>query len=83
MSTMRTMAHTLASRGVGLLVGIGAVSPAFAAGLDFTLPPRELLLSAALVLLSVALAMRLIRRREKPGTEPDAPDLRWWKNSNA
>jgi hypothetical protein len=83
MSTVRPMAHTLASRGVGLLVGIGAVSPAFAAGLDSTLPPRELLLSAALVLLSVALAMRLIRRREKQGTEPDAPDLRWWKNSNA
>ena len=82
MSGVRTIADALASRLAGLLAGICAVSPAFAARPDSTLTPREFLLSAALVLLSVALAMRLIRRRGKPGTELEAPDLRWWKNAN-
>ena len=83
MSTMRTTADAFPSRVAGLMVGLCAVSPAFAAGFDPTLPPRELLLLAALALLSVALAMRVIRRREKPETEPEVPDMRWWKNSSA
>ena len=78
--TSRSIAIRIRSSIAGLLVGLSAVTPAMAATLDPRLPPRELLLSAAAVLLVIALALRIMRRREMSGPAPDGPDLRWWKN---
>jgi hypothetical protein len=67
------------------MVGFAALTPALAADFGVTLPAlrlpeRDLLLLGSLVLLSVALALRVHRRRHSGEPPADAPDLRWWKN---
>jgi len=68
----------------GVLLGLSAITPAFAATFDPALPPRDWLLMGSLVLLAVALAVRLMRRRGTPDVAPDSPDMpdmRWWRNT--
>ncbi len=71
----------------GVLIGLGAVTPAFAATFPAPMEPRELLLTGSLILLAVALAMRIMRRRNADGmvdaTVEEQPDLRWWRNAHA
>lgn len=62
----------------GVLIGLSAVTPAFAATLDVPLPPRDWLLMGSLVLLAVALALRLMRSRAAADDTPEHPDMRWW-----
>ncbi len=47
----------------GVLLGCSAVTPVFAATFDGPVPPRDALLLGSLVLLAVALALRIVRRR--------------------
>lgn len=82
--------------GAGAAFAALAASPAFAASgmtlqnvqaafADFTL--REWMLSASLLLLVIALVARLASRRhdravvDRGAVFEDAPDLRWWRNS--
>jgi uncharacterized membrane protein YfcA len=71
----------------GVLLGLCAITPAFAATLTEALPPREWLLLGLVVLLVLALALRLMKRRTELETGPDTPDLppdlRWWRNTGA
>jgi hypothetical protein len=68
------------------LNGVLAASPAFAAlpfEMPFTgsgMPVRDWILMGSLVLLAVALALRLMRHRDKDEPVTDAHDLRWWRN---
>jgi hypothetical protein len=66
----------------GVLLGLCVVTPTFAASFAFdTLPMRDWILMASLVLLAVALAVKLMRRRGAVDDVPDElePDLRWWR----
>jgi hypothetical protein len=71
---------------VAALIGVLAASPAFAAlpfEMPFTgsgLPLRDLILMGSLALLAIALALRLLRHRDKDEPITDAHDLRWWRN---
>ena len=68
------------------LIGVLAASQAFAAlpfEMPFTgsgLPLRDWILMGSLALLAVALALRLMRHRDKDEPLTDAHDLRWWRN---
>jgi hypothetical protein len=68
----------------GVLLGLSAITPAFAATFEPALAPREWLLMGSAVLLAVGLAIRLMRRRGTPDVGPEMPtempDLRWWRN---
>ena len=67
----------------GVLLGLCVITPTFAASFSFdTLPPRDWLLIALLVLLAVMLTLRLMRGRTDHVLEsgPDDSDLRWWRN---
>jgi len=69
-----------------LIAGLAAASPAFAAlpfDLPFTasgLPMRDWVLIGSLVLLAIALAIRLMRHRDRNEPLADAQDMRWWRN---
>jgi hypothetical protein len=71
---------------VAALIGVLAASPAFAAlpfEMPFTgsgLPLRDWILMGSLALLAIALALRLLRHRDKDEPITDAHDLRWWRN---
>lgn len=78
------------SRTVPLIAGaalaLGQATSALAETIEvFDLPiqttPREYLLIGSLVLLGVALAARIYRRRHTEDPMPEGPDLRWWRNS--
>lgn len=64
----------------GVLLGLSAITPAFAATFDPAFAPRDWLLVGSLVLLAVALAIRLMRGRRTPDVGLETPDLRWWRN---
>jgi hypothetical protein len=65
------------------VLGLAEATPALAVTLDVldisTQPTSELLLLGSLVLLSAALAMRIYRRRHADDSQPEGPDLRWWR----
>jgi hypothetical protein len=67
-------------------VGALAASAAFAAlpfEMPFTgsgLPMRDWILMGSLALLAIALAVRLMRHRDKGEPLTDTHDLRWWRN---
>ena len=69
-----------------LIAGLAAASPAFAAlpfDLPFTasgLPMRDWVLIGSLVLLAIALAIRLMRHRDRNEPLSDTQDMRWWRN---
>ena len=69
-----------------LIAGLAAASPAFAAlpfDLPFTasgLPMRDWVLIGSLVLLAIALAIRLMRHRDRNEPLTDRQDMRWWRN---
>jgi hypothetical protein len=71
---------------VAALIGVLAASPAFAAlpfEMPFTgsgVPLRDWILMGSLALLAIALALRLLRHRDKDEPITDAHDLRWWRN---
>ena len=67
------------------LVSALAAMPAFAqmpVDIPFVrgLQLRDWILVAALALLAVALAVRLMRHRDMRDPSADGPDLRWWRN---
>ncbi len=74
----RSQTATLA---IGLMAAMPAMAANLPAGLSFT--PRDYLLMSGAVLLAVALAFRLMKRRETGDATPDGPDLRWWKEFHA
>ena len=66
----------------GVLLGLCVITPTFAASVSFdTMPARDWLLMASLILLAVSLALKLMRRRNGVDDVPDElePDLRWWR----
>jgi hypothetical protein len=67
----------------GVLLGVPAVSPVFAATGDDPITPRGMLLIGSLALLGLGLALkaRAIHDERRNLPPPDAPDLRWWKNA--
>ena len=69
----------------GILIGLCAITPAFAAT-SFSmesLATRDVILGVSLILLVVALAVRLMRSRRAPGDRvEEESDLRWWRNSD-
>lgn len=79
MSIQRTVVRRPGAFIAGVLLGLSVVTPVFAATMAMPLPPRDLMLLGSLVLLAVALAIRLMRRRQGGAhPQPDAPDMRWW-----
>jgi hypothetical protein len=78
-------AAMLRSPFLGAICGLATMTPALAADFEVALPAvrlseRDLLLIGSLVVLSVALALRIHRRRHSVEPLADSPDLRWWKN---
>ena len=69
----------------GLVAALAAM-PAFAqlpVEIPFVgqgLPVRDWILMGSLVLLAVALALRLMRRRGTSEPHAEEQDLRWWRN---
>jgi hypothetical protein len=64
----------------GILIGLASITPVFAAALDEQLTPRNLILVSALVVLGIAIAVKVMQRRQGPGAPSEDPDLRWWLN---
>jgi hypothetical protein len=63
-----------------LPLALGAATPAWAAPLDLPVPSRELILLASLLLLTIALAARIMQRHSRDDQATEGPDMRWWKN---
>jgi hypothetical protein len=64
----------------GILIGLAGITPVFAATLDEQLTPRNLILAGSLIVLGVAIAVKVMQRRQGPGAPSEDPDLRWWLN---
>jgi hypothetical protein len=92
MNSIRTLGNVLRTRHAAAVVALTAATPALAANFPLAMGPRDIVLLGAGVLLAVALALRVVNRRDTSNsvessnpavTAPDLPDLRWWKNSHA
>lgn len=65
------------------MTGLVVAAPAYALPFNFdpaSLQPRDWVLMAALALLAIALAVRVMRRDRATDVGTDRPDLRWWRN---
>jgi hypothetical protein len=83
MTKARDLWQSTRTFGAGVLLGLPAVTPVFAATGDDPITPRGMLLIGSLALLGVGLALKALSMRNDRGNTPpaDAPDLRWWKNA--
>lgn len=80
MSHVHTILRRWGAFFAGILIGLSAVTPVFAATLDGQLTPRNLVLLASLILLGAGIALKVMERRRSTGADSDEADLRWWKN---
>lgn len=64
----------------GILLGLAAVTPVFAATLDGQLTPSNVILLVSLILLGIGLALKVMQGRRSLDAGPDSDDLRWWRN---
>lgn len=82
MRSFQDLPPALRTLGTGVLLGLPAVAPAFAATGDDVVSPRGMLLVGSLALLGIGLALKLWAIRDERNAEAsrDAPDLRWWRN---
>ena len=81
MKSLRSTLRRFDAFAAGVLLGLTAITPVFAATFEPSLPPRDWLLMGSLALLAVALALAhafAVARRRTRG--PDEPDMRWWRN---
>lgn len=82
MKSFKELPQALRTFGAGVLLGLPAVAPAFAATGDDLVSPRGMLLVGSLALLGIGLALKAWAIRDERNAESsrDAPDLRWWRN---
>lgn len=83
MTKIRDLWQSSRTFGAGVLLGLPAVTPVFAATGDDPITPRGMLLIGSIALLALGLALKALSLRDDRRHTPpaDAPDLRWWKNA--
>ena len=81
MNAIGNLRQTSRQFGAGVVLGLCAVTPVFAASGDDPMSSRGLIFITSLGVLGLALMLRAYTLGGRDVEEAeDAPDLRWWKN---